>query len=256
MSAKRNKRILNEIKDLQENSQNLENNGIYFYFDESDINTIYAMLYGPEGTPYAKGFYFFKFTYPENYPMTPPLTKYCTQGYLSNVSKKTNFLVRFNPNLYTCGKVCLSMLNTWAGPGWVPTNTITNVMIAIQGLVLNDYPLTNEPGFEKASIADLTRYNDLIQLANIKIAVMGMIKKVPNEFGYFQSIMERLFIENIEYYRNFVLQKNDYYINLNAKSIDSPAYGMSTQADYSHVLAELLELEETLANKNNETKEG
>ena len=134
MSAKRNKRILNEIKDLQENSQNLENNGIYFYFDESDINTIYAMLYGPEGTPYAKGFYFFKFTYPENYPMTPPLTKYCTQGYLSNVSKKTNFLVRFNPNLYTCGKVCLSMLNTWAGPGWVPTNTISNVLVAIQAL--------------------------------------------------------------------------------------------------------------------------
>ena len=119
MSAKRNKRILNEIKDLQENSQNLENNGIYFYYEESDINTIYAMLYGPEATPYEHGFYFFKFTYPENYPMTPPLAKYCTQGFLPNSTKKTNFLVRFNPNLYTCGKVCLSMLNTWAGPGCV-----------------------------------------------------------------------------------------------------------------------------------------
>lgn len=28
--------------------------------------------------------------------------------------------VRFNPNLYNCGKVCLSLLGTWAGPGWDP----------------------------------------------------------------------------------------------------------------------------------------
>lgn len=28
--------------------------------------------------------------------------------------------VRFNPNLYNCGKVCLSLLGTWAGPSWDP----------------------------------------------------------------------------------------------------------------------------------------
>jgi hypothetical protein len=28
--------------------------------------------------------------------------------------------VRFNPNLYNCGKVCLSLLGTWAGPSWQP----------------------------------------------------------------------------------------------------------------------------------------
>ena len=28
--------------------------------------------------------------------------------------------VRFNPNLYACGKVCLSLLGTWSGPSWVP----------------------------------------------------------------------------------------------------------------------------------------
>ena len=31
-----------------------------------------------------------------------------------------NTQVRFNPNLYNCGKVCLSLLGTWSGPGWVP----------------------------------------------------------------------------------------------------------------------------------------
>ena len=28
--------------------------------------------------------------------------------------------VRFNPNLYHCGKVCLSLLGTWSGPSWQP----------------------------------------------------------------------------------------------------------------------------------------
>lgn len=28
--------------------------------------------------------------------------------------------VRFNPNLYDCGKVCLSLLGTWSGPSWEP----------------------------------------------------------------------------------------------------------------------------------------
>jgi ubiquitin-protein ligase len=27
---------------------------------------------------------------------------------------------RLNPNLYHDGKVCLSLLGTWSGPGWVP----------------------------------------------------------------------------------------------------------------------------------------
>jgi Ubiquitin-conjugating enzyme len=31
--------------------------------------------------------------------------------------------VRFNPNLYNCGKVCLSLLGTWSGPSWSPANS-------------------------------------------------------------------------------------------------------------------------------------
>ena len=36
--------------------------------------------------------------------------------------------VRFNPNLYNCGKVCLSLLGTWSGPSWDPgTSTLLQV---------------------------------------------------------------------------------------------------------------------------------
>ena len=41
-----------------------------------------------------------------------------------------NGVVRFNPNLYHCGKVCLSLLGTWEGAQgeqWNETSTILQV---------------------------------------------------------------------------------------------------------------------------------
>ena len=59
--------------------------------------------------------------------------------------------LRLNPNLYACGKVCLSLLNTWTGSGcekWNPSNsTMLQVLVSIQALVLNAKPYFNEPGY-------------------------------------------------------------------------------------------------------------
>lgn len=55
--------------------------------------------------------------------------------------------VRFNPNLYACGKVCLSLLGTWqAGQGesWsADASTTFQVLISIQSLILVDEPYFN-----------------------------------------------------------------------------------------------------------------
>lgn len=60
--------------------------------------------------------------------------------------------LRLNPNLYDCGKVCLSLLNTWTGQGnerWMPkTSTMLQVLVSIQALILNSKPFFNEPGYE------------------------------------------------------------------------------------------------------------
>jgi len=73
--------------------------------------------------------------YPENYPNTYPKVLLHTTG------KDT---VRFNPNLYDTGKVCLSLLNTWSGRDeekWNPkTSTFLQIMISIQSLILVDEP--------------------------------------------------------------------------------------------------------------------
>jgi ubiquitin-protein ligase len=239
MSNRRTKRIFNEIKELQDSNSILEQSGIYFSFDESNINIIYAMLIGQVGTPYEKGFYFFKFEYPESYPMQPPLTKYFTQGSLNEYN------IRFNPNLYVNGKVCLSMLNTWTGPGWVPTNTISNVLVSIQALVLNDFPLINEPGYDSSSIKELTKYNEIISYANIKISVLKMLNNPPDEFFIFKDKISEIFMENIDYYKKFILTKND---TMNDVLIISPAYGMRIKLDYSSLYKEMITAEEFALN--------
>ena len=245
MAARRAKRIINEIKELETSADVLKQNGVYFYYNDDNINMVYALLIGPKDTPYENGFYFFKFEYPDNYPMTPPKATYCTQGILKHPLSDSSYKVRFNPNLYTCGKVCLSMLNTWAGPGWVPTNTISNVLIAIQALVLNEYPLQNEPGFEYKPKEELSKYNQIIEYANIKISVIEMLTNTPNDFIFFKDIMIKYFMENIDYYRNFILTKNDLFKD---SIIESPAYGMKLKMTYPKLLDKLSATEEFIIN--------
>ena len=131
------KRLIFDRKNFINDSTLTECN-IYANFPD-DLSKAYVMIIGPEDTPYYGGFFFFDFTFPENYPFSPPHVKYMTQG--ENC--------RFNPNLYVNGKVCLSILGTWTGPGWTSVQNISSVALAIQSL-LNENPLENEPGYENA----------------------------------------------------------------------------------------------------------
>jgi baculoviral IAP repeat-containing protein 6 len=61
--------------------------------------------------------------------------------------------VRFNPNLYPNGKVCLSLLGTWTGPSWNPaTSTVLQVLVSLQAMVFCAQPYFNEPGYEQSEV--------------------------------------------------------------------------------------------------------
>ena len=62
---------------------------------------IHALVTGPFDTPYEGGFFYFYIRCPYDYPINPPRVKL-----MSTASNQ----VRFNPNLYANGKVCLSLL--------------------------------------------------------------------------------------------------------------------------------------------------
>ncbi|KAL5716111.1 (E3-independent) E2 ubiquitin-conjugating enzyme [Ranunculus cassubicifolius] len=108
---------------------------------EERMDLLRAVIIGANGTPYHDGLFFFDCFFPSDYPNGPPKVHYHSGG------------LRLNPNLYNCGKVCLSLLGTWAGrnkqENWIPrTSTMLQVLLSIQALVLNEKPYFNEPGYE------------------------------------------------------------------------------------------------------------
>ena len=231
MSSRKVKRIFNEIKELKNSVEIFKQSGIYYYIEEDQIDKIYIMFIGPVDTPYEKGFYFFELYYPDNYPMTPPNMKYCTQGCLSNTSKKP-VPIRFNPNLYTNGKVCLSMLNTWKGPGWVPTNTICNILIAIQALVFNEEPLRNEPGFESSPKIDIDNYNQILDFSNFKISLCDQLDKDLGIFECFRTTMIEYIKENMDFYNN----KIENMKRKENEEIYSQSYGLHVLLNYESLV--------------------
>ncbi|KAL1469896.1 hypothetical protein MTO96_040794 [Rhipicephalus appendiculatus] len=113
--------------------------GVYIAPVEHNITAMNALVLGPADTPYEGGFFHFLVQCPPDYPIKPPRVRLLTTG---------AGRVRFNPNLYECGKVCLSILGTWSGPAWSPAQCIASVLISIQSL-LSEKPYHNEPGYEK-----------------------------------------------------------------------------------------------------------
>jgi len=81
-------------------------NAIFARCDTERVDVMKCCIMGAEGTPYAHGAFIYDIYFDDNYPNGPPKMNLSTTG---------NGKVRFNPNLYSCGKVCLSLLGTWRG---------------------------------------------------------------------------------------------------------------------------------------------
>ncbi|KAL0951732.1 hypothetical protein HGRIS_008406 [Hohenbuehelia grisea] len=146
--------------------------GIWVRVDEVRNDVIKVMIAGPEGTPYANGLFEFDCFMPLVYPNKPPFMHLRTTGDGS---------VRFNPNLYNRGKVCLSLLGTWAGrpeEQWSPKSTLLQVLISVQSMILIDTPWYNEPGrgqAEPTSEASIG-YNKAVSFQTARLAIVDWLK--------------------------------------------------------------------------------
>ena len=227
---------------MVKSADELAKNGVYFHVNEDDMMNVYAMFVGREKTPYHHGFYFIKFTYPSMYTMAPTKAHYATQGQIFGRG------FRFNPNLYVCGKVWLSMLGTWSGPGWMPVNTIINVFMAVQALVLNDYPVKNEPGYANHSdkSVEVANYNRVVEYANIKVGILEMMENPPKDFAVFKPVMEKYFVENYDSIVENVKQYQE--IVGKSKGMVSCSYAhVSGTCDYDVLLGKLEKKMEALS---------
>lgn len=154
---------------------------IFVRSDDAKITLLKALIIGPEGTPYASGCFLFDIFLPSNYPKTPPKVTLRTTGRGS---------VRFNPNLYANGKVCLSLLGTWnglQGEQWNETSTLLQVLVSIQSLIMVAEPYFNEPGYDSLmgtadGKASSDTYNRNVKLQTVRLAMIEMLKYPPVDF--------------------------------------------------------------------------
>ncbi len=223
-------RLLKDVKQIIKNP--LTENGIYYIHDDADIMKGYALIIGPSDTPYFGGNYFFEFNYPADYPHSPPKVKYCTNG--NNI--------RFNPNLYTCGKVCVSLLNTWRGDQWTSCQTISTVLLTLCTLLCKD-PLLNEPGVSNKH-EDMKSYDEIIQIANLDIAVCSILQKKEGIFlPFFENFfpyMKENFLKNYDKLLEFAEKKNLEF-NEESKQFSTRYYSMRITANYKKVINRLKE---------------
>ncbi|KAI9792941.1 MAG: hypothetical protein M1816_001263 [Peltula sp. TS41687] len=115
--------------------------GIFVKASSETPGLMKCLIVGPDDTPYEGGLFEFDIGAGLDYPDRPPAVFF--RGTHSGFAD-------MNPNLHRDGKVCLSLLGTFAGPPeskWQSRkSTILSVLVSIQGMILNAEPWRNEPG--------------------------------------------------------------------------------------------------------------
>lgn len=115
--------------------------GVWVRAYEERLDLFSVMIEGPKKTPYEDGLFLFDIQLGSDYPGEPPECHYISYCH-----------DRLNPNLYEEGRVCVSLLGTWAGEGsevWGPNSSLLQLIVSIQGLILVAEPYFNEAGYER-----------------------------------------------------------------------------------------------------------
>jgi ubiquitin-conjugating enzyme E2 Z len=93
---------------------------------------------------------------------------------------------RFNPNVYSNGKVCLSILGTWRGERgeeWSSAQGLESILLSIQSL-LSSNPYENEPGFEDANEeSDKKAQKDYVQKIRHETLRISVIQRLEGYLG-------------------------------------------------------------------------
>ena len=193
----RERRLLNDLREIHKNP--VEN--IFISLNDDKIDEWNILIIGVEDTPYEYGYFFFRMTYPQQYPLEPPKLILMTTEYGRT---------RFNPNLYSNGKVCLSIINTWSGPKWTSVMTPKSVLLSLQSLMCKE-PLYNEPGFDSKPKYDSIRYNMIVEHDKFRVAINKMLK-----YPIYPEFLE-IMIENLKKNYDKIIGKLKYNITNSPK---------------------------------------
>eukprot|EP00993_Chasmostoma_nieuportense_P003004 NODE_3754_length_907_cov_24.012821_g3601_i0.p1 GENE.NODE_3754_length_907_cov_24.012821_g3601_i0~~NODE_3754_length_907_cov_24.012821_g3601_i0.p1 ORF type:complete len:260 (+),score=46.85 NODE_3754_length_907_cov_24.012821_g3601_i0:56-835(+) len=210
--------------------------GIAVYADDSDLTSVTAVVVGPKGTPYEGGLFHFALKFPRDYPFSPPAVQFLTTD---------GGQVRFNPNLYANGRVCLSILGTWTGPCWQPSQTLSTVLLSLQ-TILNTEPYRNEPGFEEeVHVGDVQRYNQRVQYETLRVAVCDALEAPTVTPPSLLAFMETTFLSLASTYLQCAAEGQ----HLDCTSFDDPFREMHGRYHYAQLVPRLQRLQERLQHR-------
>ena len=236
------KRLTYEIKQISTFLPIYYSNAIFVRYDDSKIDYMKALIMGAEETPYSHGAFLFDIYFDDTYPSTPPKVNLMTNG---------GGKLRFNPNLYNNGYVCLSLLGTWSGgkgETWTVNSNLLQVLLSIQSLVMTEGVLYNEPSYFSYKYVQANHvtilykkqdvgYTNIVRYGNVKYAMNGMLTNPP---AGFEDVIKK----------HFYYKKNDIMKTCN-KWLEE-AQSEKDMADYtSLVVSHNYELA-TMFNKNKE----
>ncbi len=183
-APKRQRRVMRELRQLRTALTVEFGSSIFIRYDATRPYIMQFLITGPSDTPYDSGCFLFHLYCPPAYASTNPKVHFMTTG---------GGTVRFNPNLYNTGKVCLSLLGTWQGQQWEASkSTLSQVLVSIQAQILGvELPVYNEPGWEKyqgtAQGRQLERESGngglrLVREGTLRWAVLDMLQRPPKGF--------------------------------------------------------------------------
>ncbi|TFK69183.1 hypothetical protein BDN72DRAFT_840802 [Pluteus cervinus] len=152
------RRLMRELTELRKNPPE----GIRVQTSEEDMLDLTGIIEGPEGTPYAGGYFKVKFKFTEEFPTTPPKCWMTTKI--------------FHPNVSGSGEICVNTLKK----DWKSEYGIVHILTTVKCLLI--YPNPDSALDEEAGKMLQENYDSYCERAKLITSVHAKPRTKPVEF--------------------------------------------------------------------------
>ncbi|PPQ72454.1 hypothetical protein CVT24_003120 [Panaeolus cyanescens] len=153
------RRIMRELSEMEKNPPE----GIRIQSNDEDMLDFVGLVEGPEGTPYAGGYFKVKFTFNDEFPAAPPKCRFATKI--------------FHPNVGPTGEICVNTLKK----DWKSTYGIAHILVTVKCLLI--YPNPESALDEEAGKLLLEDYASYCSRAKLITSVHATPRVKPVEFN-------------------------------------------------------------------------
>lgn len=137
--------------------------GIRVVTSDDNMLDVTGIIQGPEGTPYAGGYFKVKFNFTEEFPAAPPKCRFMTKI--------------FHPNVSGAGEICVNTLKK----DWQSSYGIGHILVTVKCLLI--YPNPESALDEEAGKLLLENYDNYFERAKLITSVHATPRVPPPEFA-------------------------------------------------------------------------